>query len=96
MPRRTNGLGNMPLTLFILVASVVVYLHIRRANLGIDLAPREQPAMEPSPAVFPPTVLIGPPPPVAGPIQPIGPTKLPIPTIEPAPVAQPTPSVAGG
>ena len=36
-----GGLGQMPLTLFVIVAAVVVYLYIRRAHLGIDRHPGE-------------------------------------------------------
>lgn len=44
MARQAGGLGNMPLTLFVIVAGIILYLYVRRANLGIDLAPHEQPA----------------------------------------------------
>ena len=40
-PVAKEGLGEMPLTLFVIVAGVVLYLHIRRANLGIDTHPGE-------------------------------------------------------
>lgn len=36
-----GGLGNMPLTLWVLVAGIILYLYIRRANLGIDTHPGE-------------------------------------------------------
>lgn len=57
-----GGLGNMPLTLFVIVAGIILYLYIRRANLGIDLHPAEAPSvfirpMLPQPA---PQVFIGP------------------------------------
>ena len=50
-----GGLGEMPLTLWVLVAAVILYLYLRRANLGIDthpgeavtVAPRRQPPIPP-------------------------------------------------
>jgi hypothetical protein len=36
-----QGLGEMPLTLFLIVAGVVLWLYIRRASLGIDKHPGE-------------------------------------------------------
>lgn len=53
MARQSGGLGNMPLTLFVIVAGIILYLYVRRANLGIDLAPHEQPAAG-GPPVLPP------------------------------------------
>jgi hypothetical protein len=41
MAKQAGGLGQMPLTLFLLVAGVVVWLYIRRAHLGIDTHPGE-------------------------------------------------------
>lgn len=38
-----GGLGKMPLTLWVIVAAVVLYLYIRRARLGIDQHPGEKP-----------------------------------------------------
>lgn len=49
-----GGLGNMPLTLWVVVAAVVLYLYIRRANLGIDTHPGEAaaaPVRAPQPTV---------------------------------------------
>ena len=51
-----SGLGNMPLTLWLLVAGVVTYLYIRRSNLGIDTHPGEGKPVPVRPA--PPTVVI--------------------------------------
>lgn len=36
-----TNLGEMPFTLFLLVAGVVIWLYIRRAHLGIDTHPGE-------------------------------------------------------
>lgn len=53
-----EGLAEMPLTLFLLVAGVVLFFYIRRAHLGIDLHPSEQ---TPAPVIRPtPTVKISP------------------------------------
>ena len=52
-----GGLGQMPLTLFTIVAAVVVYLYIRRAHLGIDQHPGEKVTLKPGrgkPPVLPP------------------------------------------
>ena len=58
-----RGLGEMPLTLWVIVAGVVLYLYIRRARLGIDQHPGEKPAppahVAPAPTVRP-KVLIAP------------------------------------
>ena len=58
-----GGLGRMPLTLWVIVAGVVLYLYIRRAHLGIDQHPGEKPAppahVAPAPTVRP-KVLIAP------------------------------------
>jgi len=51
-----GGLGQMPLTLFVLVAAVVLYLYIRRSNLGIDTHPGEGKTVTVKPP--PPSVLI--------------------------------------
>lgn len=40
-----RGLGEMPLTLFVIVAAVVLYFYLRRASLGIDLHPAERPSV---------------------------------------------------
>lgn len=60
-----RGLGQMPLTLFVIVAAVVLYLYIRRSRLGIDQHPGErqqpgQPAKAPSVYVGPPAFPVGP------------------------------------
>ncbi len=49
-----QGLGEMPLTLWLIVAAVILYLYIRRANLGIDLHPSEGKSVtiKPKPAVI--------------------------------------------
>ena len=51
-----QGLGEMPLTLWVLVAAVILYLYLRRANLGIDTHPGEAVTVRPqrSPPVLPP------------------------------------------
>lgn len=55
-----GGLGRMPLTLWVIVAAVVLYFYIRRARLGIDQHPAEKPApVTPAPTVRP-KVLIAP------------------------------------
>ena len=36
-----RGLGEMPLTLWVIVAAVVLYLYVRRSKLGIDRHPGE-------------------------------------------------------
>ena len=49
-----QGLGEMPLTLWVIVAAVILYLYIRRANVGIDLHPGEKvqaPLFAPQPRV---------------------------------------------
>lgn len=43
------GLGENPLTIWLLTACIVVYLYIRRSNLGIDLHPAEKKAVTPAP-----------------------------------------------
>jgi hypothetical protein len=50
-----GGLGEMPLTLWVLVAAVVLYLYLRRAHLGIDTHPGEAVTVAPrrSPPVLP-------------------------------------------
>lgn len=53
-----GGLGNMPLTLFVLVAGVILYLHVRRASLGIDTHPGEGKSVTVKPKA--PSVFIGP------------------------------------
>ncbi len=42
-----GGLGNMPLTLYLVVAGVVLWLYIRRSSLGIDQHPGEKVAIAP-------------------------------------------------
>jgi hypothetical protein len=37
------GLGQMPLTLWVITAGVVLYLYVRRASLGLDKHPAEKP-----------------------------------------------------
>jgi|KBSSwiStaDraftv2_1062776.scaffolds.fasta_scaffold133393_3 hypothetical protein len=52
-----RGLGEMPLTLWVVTAGVVLYLYVRRASLGIDKHPAEKPlpAMRATaPPVLPP------------------------------------------
>ncbi len=49
-----GGLGQMPLTLFIIVAAIVLYFYIRRAHLGIDKHPGEQVTVKPSVPILPP------------------------------------------
>jgi len=50
-------LGEHPLTIWLITAVVIVWLYIRRSNLGIDLHPMEkspaikQPSAKPSPKV---------------------------------------------
>lgn len=44
------GLGEMPLTLFVIVAGIVLFFAIRRAHLGIDLHPSEKVTVKPKPA----------------------------------------------
>lgn len=39
-----GGLGAMPLTLFVIVAAVILFLYLRRAHAGIDLHPGEKAA----------------------------------------------------
>ena len=79
-----GGLGQMPLTLWVIVAAVILYLYIRRANVGIDLHPGEAqaaPANRPSvtlPPVLPPVPGTFAPPPLAG--QPGGPSIIIVPT----------------
>ena len=46
-----QGLGEMPLTLWVIVAGVILYLYIRRANLGIDTHPGEGRAVTVKPSV---------------------------------------------
>lgn len=74
-----GGLGQMPLTLFVVVAGIILYLHVRRANLGIDKAPSEgAPAAAPAPTVRIPYSAGGAPPvlqPVPG--TPAGPALTP-------------------
>lgn len=74
-----GGLGHMPLTLWVIVAAVILYLYIRRANLGIDRHPGEQVTL---PARTPPVLPSVPgtfaPPPLAG--QPGGPSIIIVPT----------------
>lgn len=78
-----GGLGNMPLTLWLIVAAIVLYLYIRRANLGIDLHPGEAVRVQPrKPSVFigpiqPPAPFTFPNPPLPG--QPGGPSIQPLP-----------------
>lgn len=45
-----QGLSEMPLTLWVIVAAVVLYLYLRRANLGIDTHPGEAVTVAPRPA----------------------------------------------
>lgn len=77
-----GGLGNMPLTLFVIVAAIVMYLHIRRSSLGIDTHPGE--AVSVKPAAPKPSVFIGPLQPLANPPLPGQPG---FPGIAPAPAA---------
>lgn len=50
-----GGLGEMPLTLWVIVAAVVLYLYLRRASLGIDTHPGERVSVQPRrPPVLPP------------------------------------------
>lgn len=72
-----GGLGNMPLTLFIIVAGIVLYFYIRRANLGIDTHPAEGRPVPVGPRSGGPPVL-----------PPIGPNFLPSPG--PGKLEQPT------
>jgi hypothetical protein len=51
-----QGLGEMPLTLFLLVAGVVVWLYIRRAYLGIDTHPGEGRSVPVRPRSGPPVL----------------------------------------
>lgn len=61
-----GGLGNMPLTLFVIVAGIILFLYIRRAHLGIDTHPGERVQVKPrAPSVF------------IGPIAPDRPFSLP-------------------
>lgn len=53
-----QGLGEMPLTLWVIVAAVVLYLYLRRANLGIDTHPGEGKSVTVRPR---PNVSVGPP-----------------------------------
>lgn len=63
MARQRGGLGEMPLTLWLLVSGVVIYLYIRRSNLGIDTHPGEGRPVPVKPA--PPTVAVPGAPPAA-------------------------------
>lgn len=97
---RRSGLGNMPLTLFVIVAGVVMYLYLRRSHAGIDLAPSEQTTVTlpaPQPSVSLPPVLPqipGTPGPVMAPV-PIQ-QQIPIPTVPPPTLGAPPPSLFGG
>ncbi len=71
-----SGLGEMPLTLWVIVAAVILYLYLRRANLGIDTHPGETTAVPVRPPA--PSVFLGPP----APTQFLPPT---IPHLLPAP-----------
>ena len=37
-----RGLGEMPLTLWVLTAAIILYFYLRRARLGIDRHPNEK------------------------------------------------------
>lgn len=58
-----GGLGQMPLTLWLLVAAIVLYFYLRRANLGIDTHPGEGSGVTVRPKT--PSVFIGPRPPLS-------------------------------
>lgn len=83
-PVARQGLGEMPLTLWVLVAGVILYLYIRRASLGIDTHPGEGKP-----------VLIGPPQPKVfiGPPAPLGYGPYPV---NPGSVVGPTQSISAG
>jgi len=52
-----GGLGQMPLTLFLVVAAIVLFFYLRRAHLGIDTHPGETVTIAPrkgAPPVLPP------------------------------------------
>lgn len=51
-----QGLGEMPLTLWVIVAGIILFLYIRRAHLGIDTHPGERVQVKPKQ----PSVFIGP------------------------------------
>ena len=55
-----RGLGEMPLTLFLIVAAIVLYFYIRRAHLGIDRHPAEGERQGARPTAPRPTVRITP------------------------------------
>lgn len=90
-----GGLGNMPLTLWVIVAAVILYLYLRRANLGIDTHPGEGKSV----TIPRPTVLIprsqGDSPPVLPPIPDWVAKQFPV-TPQPAPSIQPMPGTSGG
>lgn len=92
-----TGLGNMPLTLFVIVAGIILFLYIRRANLGIDTHPGEGKSVMVQPNR--PAVLIprsqGGSPPVLPPIPDWVAKQFPVPP-QPAPAIQPMPGISGG
>lgn len=75
------GIGEQPLTLWLITAIIIVYLYIRRSNLGIDLHPAEgKPLVQPR--TPPPTVTF----PVGPAVNPSNPFNIgPSPTLIPIP-----------
>lgn len=67
-----HGLGDLPLTLFVIVAGVILFFYLRRANLGIDQHPGEKVTAQAAAPIGPPVPLIGPQQPIT-----IAPFKIP-------------------